>query len=342
MRKFLITPSNMSVDKIRVSLGSAAVLDLIPQKFKVRPLTCYIMTYVAGKCSANCGFCPQARSSTSISDKLSRVTWPEFPLSEFLIKLRNLKPSEKFKRICIQTLNYPNNFYDLIFIIRKIKEIVDIEISVAIPPMSNEKLKELKLLGINRVGIALDAASPEIFRNVKGECNNGFYTWEKHFQTLKRASKIFPNNISTHIIVGLGETQKNIINLLFKLKSMNVLPSLFAFTPVKGTSLESKEKPSIVEYRKIQISRYLIFEDSKSISDFTFDSEGKIIHINLDKKNLREIIEHNQIFNTIGCPNCDRPFYTSNPSGPFYNFPRDLKDDEKEKIYTILKKYINF
>ncbi|MEJ2278560.1 MAG: radical SAM protein, partial [Candidatus Lokiarchaeota archaeon] len=319
----------MIVDKVRVSLGSAAVLDLIPQKFKIQPSTCYLMTYIPGKCSGNCGFCPQSRSSTSTSDKLSRVTWPEFSFERFLSKLKHLKPAKKFKRICIQTLNYPNNFSDLRYIVQKISEQLNINISIAIPPMSIENLKELKSKGVNRIGIALDAATPEIFRKVKGDLVKSNYTWKEHFKGLKDALKVFPENVSTHIIVGLGETEKEVVELLLKLRALKILPSLFAFTPIKGTSLGEKERPSAEGYRKIQLSRYLIFENDKNIDDFTFNSNGKLESININENYLKTIIDENIAFMTTGCPNCDRPFYTSRPSGPFYNFPRKLHENEK-------------
>ena len=108
----------MAVNKIRVSIGSASVLGLYESKrFKDVPTTCYIMTYKEGHCTANCGFCPQARESESSIELLSRVSWPIFSFKEFLTKLNYLPHTKKFKRICIQTLNYFQNFQDLIEII---------------------------------------------------------------------------------------------------------------------------------------------------------------------------------------------------------------------------------
>ena len=87
----------MTVEKIRVSVGSASVLGLdYRSKFKDLPTTCYVMTYKEGYCSANCGFCPQARSSKSSRAKLSRVVWPLFSFKLFLKKLKNLPVSKGF------------------------------------------------------------------------------------------------------------------------------------------------------------------------------------------------------------------------------------------------------
>ena len=113
----------MAIDKIRVSIGSASVLGLYEsERFKDSTTTCYLMTYKEGHCTANCGFCPQARESKSSIELLSRVSWPIFSFKEFLTKLNYLPPNKKFKRICIQTLNYFQNFQDLTEIIPQIKK----------------------------------------------------------------------------------------------------------------------------------------------------------------------------------------------------------------------------
>ena len=139
----------VTIEKIRVSIGSASVLGLglLPQ-FKSPPTTCYIMTYKEGHCNANCGFCPQARSSKGSTENLSRVNWPIFNFKDFLTKLKYMPFSKKFERICIQTLNYAENFNDLIEIVTQIRTYSDILISVAIPPFSKDQLRELKNKGV--------------------------------------------------------------------------------------------------------------------------------------------------------------------------------------------------
>ncbi|MEM3824210.1 MAG: hypothetical protein QXH87_04680, partial [Candidatus Bathyarchaeia archaeon] len=70
--------------KIRVSLGSAFVMELLIGKLEAAPTTAYLMTYRKGRCTANCGFCPQARKSSARSDMLSRVSWPVFATEKVL------------------------------------------------------------------------------------------------------------------------------------------------------------------------------------------------------------------------------------------------------------------
>ncbi|MFX0043228.1 MAG: radical SAM protein [Candidatus Hodarchaeota archaeon] len=333
----------MTIDKIRISFGSASVLGLYKnKKSSDPPTTCYIMTYIKGHCLANCAFCPQARSSSGSTEKLSRVTWPEFPFKDFLTKLNYMPPPKRFKRICIQTLNYPQNFEDLLEIIIQVKKNTNIPISIAIPPMSTEKLKELKLIGVERVGIALDGATKEVFEMIKGEGVKGPYNWGGHIQNLKKALEIFSDGfVTTHLIVGLGETQEDILNLIEDLYNLKIQVSLFAFTPIKGTKLENLNQPELIKFRKIQLGRYLILNALKSIKDFTFNLKGDIIRFNINKLELKNIIDESDAFRTSGCPNCNRPYYTSKPSGPIFNYPRELSMNEKEEIYNAMQGFVN-
>jgi biotin synthase len=329
------------IKNIRVSIGSASVLGLVSKDFPVPPTTCYIMTYKEGHCIANCGFCPQARESKSSIEKLSRITWPVFSFKEFLTKLAYMPPSKKFKRICIQTLNYKENFKDLLEIITQITEISNIPLSIAIPPMSKEQLEQLRLRGVQRVGIALDGATPEIFDKIKGKKAHGPYQWSFHMEGLKTALEVFPEkSVTTHIIVGLGESELDIIELIEKLNSLKILSSLFAFTPIKGTTLEKLPQPDLVKFRKMQLARHLVLWENKELKDFTFSQEGNLIKINISELKLRNIIDDTDTFLTAGCPGCNRPYYTSRPSGPIYNFPRKLNEVEKEEIFKLLRKFV--
>ncbi len=331
----------MVIEKIRVSIGSASVLKLTTSIIlKDMPTTCYLMTYKEGHCFANCGFCPQARGSDSSTEKLSRVTWPVFPLKEVLSRLKNMPIEQQFQRACVQTLNYPENFRDIVEITSKIRGVFKNPISTAIPPLTKEKMKELKAVGINTIGISLDGATPEIFNKVKGKDVNGPYKWEIHYKCLKDALDVFSKGfVSTHLIVGFGESHEELLERIQDLHDMSITVSLFAFTPIKGTKFENMKQPPILDFRKIQLGRYLIVNNIKTYHDFHFDKTGKLLKFDISKVALRNYVEMSNPFITSGCPGCNRPYYTSRPSGPIYNYPRNLITREKEEIFKLL---VNF
>jgi biotin synthase-related radical SAM superfamily protein len=138
--------------------------------------------------------------------------------------------------------------------------------------------------------------------------------------------------VSTHVIVGLGETEKDAAEIIQKCVDMTVLPALFAFTPIRGTAMEDKSPPDVESYRRVQLARYLIVKRSAKFDSMQFDDEGKILDFGLPIQELKEIIESAEPFLTSGCRDCNRPFYNEKPSGPIYNFPKKPNKEEIEKI----------
>ncbi|RLI21327.1 radical SAM protein [Candidatus Bathyarchaeota archaeon] len=325
--------------KIRVSIGSAIVLGLLGGRIDAKPTTAYLLTYHKGKCTANCMFCPQARSSGGRADMLSRVTWPEFPLTDVVEGIKEAVKKGELKRVCIQALNYPKVFEDLFSIVSLIRSSVNVPISVSCQPLSRENLEKLKIAGVQRVGIPLDAATKEIFDKVKGRLANGPYIWEEQIKILLEAVKIFgENKVSTHLIVGLGEAEKDMIQRIQWCTDNGIFPGLFAFTPINGTALEKLPQPPLDSYRRIQLGHYLITRKISKFENFKFDKEGKIIDFGVRYELLEDFIESGEPFLTSGCPNCNRPYYNEKPGGPLYNYPRPLTKAEVKEIKNLLLK----
>jgi biotin synthase-related radical SAM superfamily protein len=325
-------------ETIRVSVGSAMVLGLLEGKLDAEPTTAYLMTYKTGKCTANCGFCPQARSSLSKSELLSRITWPTFSTNRVLKGIETAVNNMKIRRVCIQALNYPNVFAHLVALVKTIKQHAKVPISISVQPLNGENIRLLAEAGANRIGIALDAATAELFDKVKGSATGGPYTWESQFRHLREAIKVFgKGNVSTHLIVGLGETEKEAVRVIQKCVDMGVLPALFAFTPVRGTALEKNPQPKVESYRRIQLARYLVANGTARYEDIRFEAEGQIASFSVEKETLERIVETGEPFLTSGCPDCNRPFYNEKPSGPIYNHPRSIRQEEIIAIKHQLK-----
>ncbi len=329
--------------QLRVSLGSAIVLGLLKGKLDAAPTTIYLMTYKVGKCTANCSFCPQAKSSSSKTELLSRVSWPAFPTIRILEKLKNTTENSKIMRVCIQALYYSNVLTHLVALVTAIKQRTTIPISVSCQPLNREYMLRLAEVGAERIGIALDAATKKLFKKVKGEGVGGPYTWESQFKRLSEAVEIFgTGKVSTHLIIGLGETEKEAVHLIQRCVNMDVYPALFAFTPVRGTTLEKKTQPPVESYRRIQLARYLIVNGDARYENMCFDSTGCLTDFGVEKEMLAWIVEAGKIFLTSGCPDCNRPFYNEKPGGPIYNFPRKIKQEEIEKIKKQIELRPNF
>ena len=99
--------------------------------------------------------------------------------------------------------------------LNKENENTDIPISVATHPLENKSLDYLKELGVNRIGISLDGSSKQIFENIKGKKTKSPYSWLNHLNGINLALGIFgKENVTTHLIVGLGETDKELLQII--------------------------------------------------------------------------------------------------------------------------------
>lgn len=264
----------------------------------------YMMT--SGLCRAHCLFCSQ----WVYKNRLSRVQWPEYDMEDVISRIKR-------ERICIQCLNYEGVFTDLLNIVDLLK---GNPISVSAQPFSEEEIQQLKGR-IDRISINLDCATRDLFLKIKP-----FYTWETHVCRLLYARSGFgPFKASSHVMVGLGETEEELVSLMKFLYEHQISSSLFAFTPVRGTPLEKRKKPSITYYRRMQAAHYLIYVGKK---DFTF--KGGVI-TDLDTNVPPEA------FMTRGCPGCNRPYYTETPRN-LYNFPFTPNTYEIDIIKNQLKR----
>ena len=324
--------------QIRVSQGSASVLGLLDGKLDVEPTTVYLMTYSSGKCWANCGFCPQAKGSLAKAELLSRVTWPRFSFVSVMNGIENAARLLKVKRVCIQALNYPDVFSDLFSIVKALKNRSAIPVSVSCQPLNVENIRLLARSGVDRIGVALDAATETLFNQLKGSGASGPYTWSEEWRLLADAIEIFgKGNVSTHLIVGLGESERDMVWTIQECVDMGVLPALFAFTPIRGTVLETRLPPPVDSYRRVQLARFLIVSGLTHFRDMCFDGAGRIRNFGVKRDSLRSIVSVGKPFLTSGCPSCNRPFYNEKPSGPFYNYPRDLRAEETAEIWNQLE-----
>jgi len=322
-------------EKIRVSIGSAIVLGLMRGRLDAEPTTVYLLTYQPGKCHANCGFCPQAKTSRSRTDMLSRVSWPLFSTRQVLCRIEHVAESGAIRRVCVQALNYPTVFKDVLSLAKEITSRVRVPISISCQPLNPRQMKRLAEVGVDRVSIALDAATKELFDWVKGALAGGPYVWEEQCKALKEAVQTFgEGSVTTHLIAGLGETEREIIQTIQWCVDIGVYPSLFAFTPMPGTALEKCPQPPLSYYRKLQVAHFLITKGKTQYENMRFSEDNSLIDLGVPKEVVQRVVRTGLPFLTSGCPGCNRPYYNERPCGPIYNYPRQ---PTREEIIEIAK-----
>jgi biotin synthase-related radical SAM superfamily protein len=304
----------MKPPSINVSIGTAAVLGLADVPMAVAPTTAYLM--LGGRCLMNCAFCAQARESQASALSLSRVTWPEYDLDVVTERLAQAAIQGSIRRACLQVTVTEEAFEQSVAILRAVRARADLPFDVAILPHDLEQVRMLVEAGADHIGFGLDAACKRVFRQVKGG------SWARSLNLIEGTSRFFPGRAAVHLIVGLGETEREMVERLQWAHDLGVTTGLFAFTPVRGTHLADLFPPPLEVYRRMQAARWLIVHDLARDGDMTFEEEGRLVHLGASMPVTGEA------FQTSGCPDCNRPFYNEQPGGPLYNYPRPLTTEE--------------
>lgn len=309
--------------KVGVSLGTAVVLGLSKARLMEVPTTGHFL--VGERCLNNCAFCAEAAGATTGPHHLSRVTWPEFKWETIEGPLKSALDAGTLKRVCIQTVECPESAQAVPALLKLVRGLSPLAlISVSAAPVSVARVKEFIDAGASNVGLPLDAATPEIYAAVKGRSQEDFgRAWE----VLSKSAALWPGRISTHLIIGLGETEEEAVKFLSRAKDAGVTVGLFAFTPVRGTRMEEVAPPDVSCYRRVQLASYYL-KLGGDPSKISF-RDGKITRIPLDGPILDEVLEGIP-FETSGCRYCNRPYYNERPGHVMMNYPRPLAREEAE------------
>ncbi|MFN2218643.1 MAG: radical SAM protein [Anaerolineae bacterium] len=300
--------------RIHVSIGTAAVLGLAEAPMAVAPTTAYLM--LGGRCLMNCAFCAQARDSQAGALNLSRVIWPEFALADVLDRLPEAVTQGAIRRGCLQVTVTAGAFEQALGIVRAVKAASGLPFDVAILPRDIEQVQQLLAAGADHIGFGLDAASERVFRRVKGG------SWRRALDLVEETAGALPGRGAVHLIVGLGETEREMVERIQWAHDRGLTVGLFAFTPVRGTHLADRPPPELATYRRMQAARWLVVHGWARAEEMAFDEGDRLVRW------AAPVPIGAEAFRTSGCPDCNRPFYNEQPSGPLYNYPRPLTAGE--------------
>jgi biotin synthase len=253
---------------------------------------------------------------------LSRVSWPSWDQDEILEAVELAYAEGSIQRCCLQVTVSPGALDAAREIAARLGRRVLVSVSAVANP---DQVKQLLDTGVDRVGLSLDAANREVYRRVKG---GDLYA---ALAIIERAAARSPGRITTHLMVGLGETEEELVRLMALLLSWEVLPSLFAFTPIPGTAMEDESPPLLSSYRRVQAARSFLAQGVCSVEDLSFSEQGRIVCFGLPRSELEEALADGRAFQTSGCPGCNRPYYNEPPRGPLYNYPRPLSAAEAKR-----------
>ena len=339
-----------SPDYLRTSLAGAMTLGFKGGVFyrnAKSPCLNLLLTYDSG-CAGNCSYCGLSRKRPgSYNDKsFIRVEWPSYKLTDIILQIQ--ENFEKIKRICISMITNKRAVDDTIIVTKMLKDNLNIPISLLISPtlISKNDLMDFKNNGADMIGIAVDVATKELFEKHRGKGVNGPHEWEKYWKCFGDAVKIFGNGmVGVHLIVGLGETEKEMTRTIQRVYDFGGSTHLFSFFPEANSQISNIPQSPMGQYRRIQLARYLIDEGIASVDDLLFDSNDRIKDLGISNKKLIDIIESGLPFMTSGCPDkkgnvaCNRPYGNCYPGPNIRNFPFVPDKEDIRKIKLELWEY---
>lgn len=337
-----------SPNNLRMSLAASMTLGLKNGLFyrdAKSPCINVLLTYESG-CAGNCAYCGLSNKRAGEYDDKSfiRVGWPSYDLEEIIEKIKEKK--EKVSRICISMITNRKGIADTEYLTKIFREKLSIPVSILIAPtiLTKADLENFKNAGADRIGISFDTATPELFNKFRGKEVHGPHLWDQYWSCFTEAVAVFGTRmVGAHLIVGLGETEQEMLSTIQKVYDMGGETHLFSFFPEGSSQMSDFVQPSMEQYRRIQLATYMINNAYGTYNLFQFTEGGQLKNFGLSRDVLLSLIESGKPFMTGGCPDikgnvaCNRPYSNSRPSEEIRNFPFIPEPTDIENIKQELR-----
>ena len=344
-------PKEQSPDYAKMSHATAISLGLMRGRMyrgAVNRCVNLLVHYPEG-CSANCAYCGLAkkRPGTYQDKSFIHVAWPLYPMGE-VIDAINSAPAY-VTRTCISMITNGKCRAHTLQMTRRLRDETRLPVSILISPtiLETEDLMAMKDCGADKIGVAIDLATPELFDTFRGTGVSGPHKWQKYWQIAEAGLEVFgAGHVGAHLMVGMGETEKEMTSLMDRLWKMGIANHLFSFFAEESSRLAHMPQPPWSTYLRVQLARYLIEEGLAGVSDMAFDRTGRIIDFGMAPEQIEAIIAGGMPFMTTGClgPDgrvaCNRPFGNCLPDVRQWNYPylpnREETDLIREDIFKMV------
>ena len=333
----------ISPDYVRISMASAVALRMRSGRFS-RDFDFgginLLLNYDEG-CLSDCGYCGLARTRPgSYSDKsFIRVEWPLVRTDDLMERMSQAEP--ELTRLCISMVTHGHAYRDTCDITRRIGQAVrtPLSILVAPPTLNRERLETFKALGVDMIGIGMDAVTEQLFRSIRTDVPAGGLKWEKYWEVVNDARDIFgPWKVNVHTLVGIGEADEDLIKMFVTLREREIFSYLFCFNPEPDSRMGEHPKSPLVRWRRVQLAKHLVETEGYELGQFEFDADGGLVHLNADPAAVEAVVDEGVAFMTNGCPGekgepgCTRPYGSYRPSEPFRDFPFNPTSNDLDEI----------
>ena len=305
---------NESPEWVRISMASAIALRFrsgrFTRDFEFGGIN-LLLNYEDG-CRSDCGYCGLARTRPGAYEDKSfiRVEWPLVRTDELVDRMAARQ--EKMTRLCISMVTHPHAYRDTLDIAGRIVAKVEAPLSILVAPptLNRTKLERFKAVGVDMIGIGLDAVTEDLFRRIRTDVPAGGagLSWAKYWEVVNDAREIFgPWKVNCHTLVGLGETDRDLIDIFTRLRDRQIFSYLFCFNPEPDSRMADHPKSPLRRWRRIQLAKHLIETEGFTAAQFDFDADDNLLGPRRGRRRRRPERRVSGIpFMTNGCPGAGR------------------------------------
>jgi biotin synthase len=229
-----------------------ALADKTRRKYSNRIELCSIMNAKSGLCAEDCRFCAQsARYRTGVR------TYPLKSVDEMLAAAVRAKKAgaERFGIVTSGNTLSGNELEAIADAICLIKDRVSIDVCASLGKMDQERLLFLKRAGLVRYHHNIETSSgyfPTITTT---------HTFKDRLDTI-RAAKVAGLDVCSGVIIGLGETWDDRIEMALTLKDLDVTSvPVNILVPMQGTPLDTVSSLSAIDAIKTIALFRIILQD---------------------------------------------------------------------------------
>ena len=326
------TPQMRSPEYVQMSTAAAITLGLVPgQMHRTACTHCLnlLVTYPEG-CRANCAYCGLARHREEARDyadrNFIRVDWPTARYDEVIERVKSGGDRGQFERMCISMITHPESNADTYVLLDKwVREVPQVPVSILSNPTTLERddLVRMRDMGAEIFTVALDAVTPAIFDRTRGKGVDSPHKYEKYWAAIEWAAEVFgPERFGAHLICGMGETEREILEVCQRVKALGGHNHMFAFFPERGSLMEDWPAVDRGQWRRVQLARFIVDFWNGRVEAMRFDAAGRVVDFGVAPDDLDALIATGKPFRTSGCPGknddqvsaCNRPYGDSSPT----------------------------
>lgn len=299
-------------------------------------------------CGGGCSYCILGRdmANDSTSDIILKYGLSYSSVDEMIALVDRNR--DTINQVCVSTTVHPGSFDEAFFLVEYMSQNLNLPVSIKMNPLGIKKgdLSLFSDAGADKVVIVIDAATENLFMEHKGNGVEDACSWNNHWDATKDAAHLFGGrNTFCQLIVGLGESERQLLETIQAASDIGARTSLFPFYADSGSLMDGAEECAAGQYRRMQLAGFLIEANMSGVGNMGFDEKNRVVSFGLMGEELENIVDSGIPFgtsSTIGFRPCARIWQPESGREDGGEPPEDHSAKSKNSILNIRKQLATY